>query len=332
VIPEAMGSAPAPYRHREAFLARLSTSTLQRTAKIEAQHPSSTSRGPEWLGSEFSKGGAWNRINQAGPLQSNVAPASWTSVLTNVTAGGSVTNLFAMQEPITILVDASMIMNHSTWYTWDALLGEFWLPHGAHPLGEPSARPDPAAITTHEAAGLAVDLLERFIAAPTSAEPSTATTAAAIVRDFERDMASRRLRLILDNASREASEPGEETPLEHQLAAYISEYGGGALASIYRALFERETSPDLAAAVIVALALLPRRMERVGRGSLFRACLTHTAPKVRFEAARALLRLGDPLAPDALRQALERELHTEIRRNLTQVLDAFFATRGTAAR
>jgi hypothetical protein len=133
---------------------------------------------------------------------------------------------------------------------------------------------------------------------------------------------SEQLRLILDQAQFEPVEPGEESSFEREIAVLVREHGAGALASIYRALFEwGETAPEAGAALLEALALLPRKLEHAGRASIFRASLLHEQPAIRFVAARALLRLRGALTRDALRVAAARETHAELKRDLASIME-----------
>jgi hypothetical protein len=136
----------------------------------------------------------------------------------------------------------------------------------------------------------------------------------------DRPNASERLRDILDSAVFEAAEPDEETPFEQEIEKYVREYGGAALAAIYRVIFESDRALDVGPALLQALALLPRRVEHLGRASIFRASLLHAHPAIRFVAARALLRLRGPLTVEALRASAECEAHPELRRDLAEIL------------
>ncbi len=151
-------------------------------------------------------------------------------------------------------------------------------------------------------------------------EPTVGTATPSLGGDSGRPTATERLRHILDSAVFEVAEPDEETSFEREVAEYVRDYAGAALAAIYRAIFESDRRPDVGAALLEALALLPRRVEQSGRASIFRASLLHAEPEIRFVAARALLRLRGPLTTEALRAAAQRESHPELRRDLTEIL------------
>lgn len=151
-------------------------------------------------------------------------------------------------------------------------------------------------------------------------EQSALTGTACLSGNPGHPSATERLQQILDSAVFEAAEPDEETPFELEVARFVREYSGAALAAIYRAVFESDGRPDAGAALLEALALLPRRVEQTGRASIFRAGLLHAQPAIRFVAARALLRLRGPLTTEALRAAFQRESHPELRRDLVEIL------------
>src|SRR2546430_14105469 len=69
------------------------------------------------------------------------------------------------------------------------------------------------------------------------------------------------------------------SPFEREIARYVQDYGSAALSAIYRVLFERGVHPQTGSALLEALAILPGRMERAGRASIFRASLLHADRK-----------------------------------------------------
>lgn len=170
-----------------------------------------------------------------------------------------------------------------------------------------------------------------FLRAVSGAEPSTGT-ASREERKEKKPSADKRIATILATAELEPTEQGDESPFEREIASYVTEYGSPALTAIYRVLFESEEwSADQGAALLEALALLPKRMEFNGRSSIFRAGLHHPEHVIRFVAARALARLRGPGSLDALRAAAGREKHPDLSRNLTEILRVLDAAQSSAA-
>jgi len=206
-----------------------------------------------------------------------------------------------------------------------------WTPAGGSfipllPIPEPIEAPD-LSVRPLPPWIVAFPLLNDFAAAP--ATPSTAV-GTPMLPPSEPPTADERLRLIVGSTDREASELGEETPLEREIARYVQDYGSAALSAIYRVLFEQGVRAEIGSALLEALAILPGRVERAGRASIFRASLLHHAAEIRFEAARAILTVRDAQTADALKSAMEREKHPALRINLLQVLSSLEAARGPA--
>lgn len=128
-------------------------------------------------------------------------------------------------------------------------------------------------------------------------------------------------------AREERFEDGMESNFSHHLLALLEKYGASAYDALGSLILESSVNMEAAAEACRWLGRLEDPKNHTTRRTWLESILQggHSA-RVRDGAALGLASMDDPASIPAFQQAIEREVNTELRHDLQQVLDQLIET------